>query len=150
MLAKKFAVGFGIAIVFPVMIHYGVSTFVPEPKWVFNEELDYFQGTQDLKPEEKVKKEEQRKEARQKRKEQEKRFQKALFIVALPFGVAAILIGSIVAIQSVGTGLMFGGIFSLMDGYFNYWSELADWMRFASMIIAFVILVFVGYRKLAK
>ena len=33
MLAKKFALAFGIAVVFPAMIHYAVSSFSPEPRW---------------------------------------------------------------------------------------------------------------------
>lgn len=33
MLAKKFGFGFGIAIILPMMIHYGVSTFTPRPDW---------------------------------------------------------------------------------------------------------------------
>ena len=33
MLAKKIALGFGLAIIFPMMIHYGVSTFSPAPKF---------------------------------------------------------------------------------------------------------------------
>ena len=33
MLAKKFALAFGIAVVFPAMLHYGVATFSPEPRW---------------------------------------------------------------------------------------------------------------------
>ena len=45
---------------------------------------------------------------------------------------------------------MFGGIFSICDGYFNYWSELADWMRFLSLLSAFIVLLFVGYKKIEK
>ena len=33
MLAKKFALAFGVAVVFPAMIHYAVSSFSPEPRW---------------------------------------------------------------------------------------------------------------------
>ena len=33
MIAKKFALAFGIAVVFPAMIRCGVSTFSPEPRW---------------------------------------------------------------------------------------------------------------------
>jgi len=33
MLAKKFALAFGIAVVFPAMIHYAVSSFTTEPRW---------------------------------------------------------------------------------------------------------------------
>jgi len=33
MLAKKFALAFGLAVVFPAMIHCGVSIFSPQPRW---------------------------------------------------------------------------------------------------------------------
>lgn len=151
MLAKKFALGFGIAIIFPIMIHYGVSTFVHEPKWQdYYSDTDYYQRYQNASPAEKAKLDEEKKQNESKRRAAEKHFQKYLFIVAVPLGIAAIIIGSVMAIQAVGTGLMFGGIFSLMDGYCNYWSELADSMRFFSMLAAFVVLLFIGYRKLAK
>lgn len=110
MLAKKFALGFGIAIILPMVIYYGVSTFSPAPKW-----NDYY-----------------------------------LFYVAVPLGIFAILFGAFSPIQAIGTGLMFGGIFTLTEGYFCYWSELQDWMRFLSLLIAFVVLIYIGYRKLAK
>jgi hypothetical protein len=45
---------------------------------------------------------------------------------------------------------MFGGIFSVLDGYCNYWSELPDGARFMSLLIAFVVLIYIGWRKLAK
>jgi hypothetical protein len=45
---------------------------------------------------------------------------------------------------------MFGGIFSICDGYFNYWSELADVLKFVSLLIAFILLLFLGYRRLEK
>ncbi len=32
MLGKRIALGFGIAVVFPAMVHFGVSTFVPAPR----------------------------------------------------------------------------------------------------------------------
>ena len=42
------------------------------------------------------------------------------------------------------------GIFSICDGYFNYWSELADVLKFVSLLIAFILLLFLGYRRLEK
>lgn len=150
MLAKKFALGFGIAIIFPIMIHYGVSTFVPSPKWQERYSSDYYQDYNNSKPEEKAKLQQERKQHEQEWRINEKRFQRALFSVAVPVGIAAIVIGSLAAIQAVGTGLMFGGIFSLLDGYCNYWSELPDAMRFFSMLFAFIVLLYIGYKKLAK
>ncbi|MDD5116812.1 MAG: hypothetical protein PHW98_07150 [Candidatus Omnitrophica bacterium] len=150
MLAKKFALGFGIAIIFPVMVHYGVSTFVPAPKWQDRYQPNYYQDYNKATPEVKAKMEEERRQREADWKFREKRFQTALFCVAVPLGIAAILIGSLAAIQAIGTGLMFGGIFLLLDGYCHYWSEMADSMRFLSLLAAFVVLIYVGYKKLAK
>ena len=124
MLAKKFALGFGIAVIFPMLVHYGVSVFSPEPRWE-----DYHivgQPPKDATREERAKREQKGAELDEKWKEDTKRFEKRLFLVAAPVGIAAIIIGSLISVQSVGTGLMFGGIFTLMDGYFTYWPELPD------------------------
>jgi len=150
MLAKKIALGFGIAIILPMLIHYGVSTFTPRPSWRDYQVDNYYQEHKNASDLEKTKLEAQRKELYEKRRIDEQRFQRHLFFVAVPIGIAAIIIGSIIAIQAVGTGLMFGGIFTLADGYICYWSELPDFMRFISLLVAFVVLIFIGYRKLAK
>jgi len=150
MLAKKFALGFGIAIIFPIMVHYGVSTFVPSPKWQDRYSNSYYQDYSKATPEEKAKLDQERKQRDMEWTTKEKRFQGVLFSVAVPLGIAAIIIGSLAAIQAIGTGLMFGGIFLLLDGYCNYWSELADSMRFLSLLLAFIVLMYIGYKKLAK
>jgi hypothetical protein len=140
MLAKKIALGIGLAIIFPMMIHYGVSTFCPAPKWSdYTVQGQYYPQKQA----EQKQKEEHRKAA-------EKRFEQHLFVVAVPLGLAAILFGAFVRVQAIGTGLMFGGIFTICDGYANYWTELADWMRFLSLLAAFIVLLFVGYKKIEK
>ena len=150
MLAKKFALGFGIAVIFPMMIHYGVSTFVHEPRWRDYYTENYYRSYENATPQEKAKLAVERTQKEKQRREAEKRFQRSLFLVAAPAGIIAIIAGSLMSIQSIGTGLMFGGIFSLLDGYFNFWSELADSMRFLSLLVAFIVLVFIGYRKLAR
>jgi len=150
MLAKKFALGFGIAIILPMLVHYGVSTFSPAPKLQDRYENYSYQKYQNATPEEKIKLDKERDAATKRWQEKEKIFQKHLFFVAVPIGLAAIIIGAVSLIQAIGTGLMFGGIFTLVDGYCWYWSELQDWMRFLSLLAAFVVLIFIGYRKLAK
>jgi hypothetical protein len=79
-----------------------------------------------------------------------KRFQQHLFAVAVPLGLVALLIGAFLRLPAMGTGLMFGGIFSICDGYFNYWSELANGLKFVSLLIGFILLLFLGYRRLEK
>lgn len=151
MLAKKFAIGVGIALVFPIMIHYAVSTFVPQPKEEpFYQYQDYQQRYEEASPEQKTAMREEKNQRETKKEAAQKCFQKWLFIVALPLGIAGVIIGSNIAIQSVGAGLMFGGVFAVTDGYCYYWSELADWLKFFSLAISLAILIFIGYRKFAN
>lgn len=150
MLAKKFALGFGIAIILPMLVHYGVSTFSPAPKWQDRYESYSYQRYDKAAPEERAKIDKERNEKDRIWREKEKIFQRNLFFVAIPVGIICIIIGAVTAIQAIGTGLMFGGIFSLTEGYMFYWSELQDWMRFSSLLAAFAVLIFIGYRKLAK
>tara|TARA_B100000315_G_scaffold253594_1_gene292700 strand:+ start:228 stop:686 length:459 start_codon:yes stop_codon:yes gene_type:complete len=148
MLAKKFALGFGLAIILPMMIHYGVSTFVEQPKWGDYQIRDYYQRHKDASPEEKKELQAKRDRLHDERKVKEKHFQKYLFFAAIPLGITAIIIGAFLPIQAIGTGLMFGGIFSVCDGYINYWSELSDGLRFISLVFAFIVLIVIGYKKL--
>ncbi len=147
MLAKKIALGVGIAIIFPMMLHYGVSTFSPRPRW-----QDYFAPVpgQYAAPEERDRLQAEQLKLQNERKAAEKRFGQHLFAVAVPLGLVAILCGAFLRVQATGTGLMFGGIFSICDGYFNYWSELADLLKFLSLLAALILLLFVGYKKLEK
>ena len=139
MIAKKFALAFGIAVVFPAMIHYGVSTFSPEPRWqdyhvtplINSNSVEYQKKDAEYRATEKV-------------------FEKHLFAVAVPLGLVTVIVGAFLAVAAIGTGLMFGGIFSVCDGYFNYWSELSAQMKFSSLLAAFIVLLIVGYRKLEK
>lgn len=150
MLGKKFALGFGIAILLPLMVHYGVSTFSPCPK-----DRDYqVENFKELHErgflQDKIRLEQERSRLKKELKAHKKRFQKHLFFVAAPTGIIAILAGSFLGVQAVGTGLMFGGILTLMNGYIWYWSELQDWMRFLSLLLALIFLIFIGYRSFAE
>jgi len=139
MIAKKFALAFGIAVVFPAMIHCGVSTFSQEPRWqdyhvtplIDSNSAEYQKKDAEYRTAEKV-------------------FEKHLFVVAVPLGLITLVVGAFLSVPAIGTGLMFGGIFSVTDGYFNYWSELSAQLKFFSLLAAFIVLLIVGYRKLEK
>jgi hypothetical protein len=45
---------------------------------------------------------------------------------------------------AIGTGLIFGGIFSVCDGYFNYLSELSAQLKVFSLLVVFIVLLVVG------
>jgi hypothetical protein len=139
MIAKKFALAFGIAVIFPAMIHFGVSTFSPEPRWqdyhvtplIDSNSAEYTKKHAEYRAAEKV-------------------FEKHLFAVAVPLGLITVVVGAFLTVPAIGTGLMFGGIFSVCDGYFNHWSELSAQLKFFSLLAAFIVLLVVGYRNLEK
>ena len=68
----------------------------------------------------------------------------------MPLGLITLVVGAFLSVPAIGTGLMFGGIFSVTDGYFNYWSELSAQLKFFSLLAAVIVLLIVGYRKLEK
>ena len=76
---------------------------------------------------------------------------KSIFIIAIPLGLILIALGAFVfQLNSVGLGVMFGGIFTVTEGYVCYWSELPPWLRFLSLLVAFAVLLYIGYRKFPK
>ncbi len=148
MLAKRIALGFGIALVFPLLIHYGVSTLITQPKWEDYQIENYYEQHQRATPEEQKKMEIEKSKLDKKWKETNNRFTKHLYFVAVPLGIIALIAGAFLSTQAIGTGLMFGGIFSISNGYYHYWYELPDPLKFASMLLAFIVLLFIGYKKL--
>ena len=70
--------------------------------------------------------------------------------MSTPLGIAAIVIGTVISLPSVGTGLILGGIFAVANGYWGYWNYADDWLRFVSLILGFVILLFVAYWRWPK
>lgn len=150
MLAKKIALGFGIAIILPLLVYYGVSTFHPAPRWRDHLRQTYYREYAKATPEERLKLDQASVADNEKFQLMQKGFQQTLFIVAVPVGLLSILLGAFLTVQAIGTGLMFGGIFTVVEGYATYWSQLPDHARFLSLLAAFMALIFVGYRKLNK
>jgi len=149
MLSKKFALGFGIAVLFPMLVYYGVTIFSPPPNWADYEVKDYYQRIKTVSPAEKARLEKEQVRLDKIRAEKEKSFGRNFFYISVFAGISAVIIGSFLAVPAVGTGLMFGGIILIVQGYSFYWGELANWIRFLSLLVAFMILIFIGYRKLA-
>jgi hypothetical protein len=135
-----FAIATGIAILLPMFINYGVNIFSPTPKYPTG--VVVWDQAHPEKHAEWMKKS-------MEYKKQMKRHQQLLFYVAVPAGIAAIIGGSFIAVPAVGPGLVFGGVFTLIEGYWFYWSELEDWAKFVSIVIALAALIFTAYRRLA-
>ena len=148
MLAKKIALGFGIAIIFPMMIHYGVSSFVPSPKWSDYQVEDYHHKYEHASEEEKAELRAKSDELNTQRELAEKTHQRVLFYVSVSLGLVALVAGAFLSLKGLGAGLMFGGIFSVFNGYANNWDVLDDRLKFVSMFLAFALLLFLAYKKI--
>lgn len=78
-------------------------------------------------------------------------YDRNVFIITLIIGLAAIIIGGIVLkLASVSSGLMGGGILSVIYGTIRYWGSMPDLLRFIELGIVLVVLVWIGYVKLRK
>jgi len=147
MLARQIAIGFGIAVIFPLLVFYGVSTFYPAPKFPDN-------GTSECMlraatPEQRVECAQKQRAAREAYDAAAKEFSWRLVIVSTPLGVTAILIGAYLTFYAIGTGLILGGIFTVAFGYWGYWQYIENWERLVSLLVGFIVLLFLGYRGLA-
>ena len=79
-----------------------------------------------------------------------KEFSWRLTIFATPLGLAAILIGAFLRFYAIGTGLILGGVATVAFGYWGYWQYIENWAKLVSLLVAFVILLFIGYRGMSN
>jgi hypothetical protein len=152
--ARQFAVAIGVAALFPLVVYYGVNLIQPYPK--FEHRVVAWMDAGPKTPEEAKAREEENRIREQREMEERNAVDKAtlpfyrlLILVATPLGLAAMLIGSYLKVASVGTGLIFGGMLTVFDGYSGYWDHLDDWARFASLLVGLCVVVFLGYRHFA-
>lgn len=146
MLARQIAIGFGIAIIFPLLVYYGVRTVHAPPVWHSIVTAPGFSSAE-TSSEEKQANQQKRRGQEQAYAAAAKDFARVLVVVSTPLGIAGILAGAYLANVAIGTGLILGGIFTVAHGYWGYWNYADDWLRFVSLLVALVVLVFVGYRR---
>lgn len=145
MLARQIAIGFGIAIVFPLLVYYGVSTVTPAPKWSdFHEQVVYRPNPTSA---EVAARKEKQKAENEAWTEANRVFSLRLLWVAAPLGYMAIILGSLRIGSGLGSGFMFGGISAVSLGYWCHWSYVEDWLRFLSLLVAMAVLISVALRQ---
>lgn len=78
-------------------------------------------------------------------------YDKNVFILTAVFGMICIVVGGVVLkLVSVSSGIMGGGILTVIYGTLRYWGEMHDVLRFTILGIVLVILVWIGYKKFKK
>lgn len=149
-MAKRFILGLGITIILPMLVYYGVSTFARRPEWKDYQIENYYDLHQRASVEE-----QKRLEAEQSRKDKEyeqvqHNWAKINFFVEVPVGITALIIGTLTSIPGFSGGLMLGGIVTGIMGYCWEWAALPNWFKFITLVIIFVIMFWIGYKKLGK
>jgi hypothetical protein len=143
---KQVAVWLGIVVLLPFAVWYGTSAFSPPPDWkrYTREEERLTERLQEANADEKAKIREEKDRLENERDEQERRFYGHMFWVACPLGLGTFIIGIVFPVQAVGGGLMFGGLISLAVGCYSYWDRMGDNLRFASLVIALLVVSALG------
>jgi hypothetical protein len=78
-------------------------------------------------------------------------YAKNFFIIALVLGLAAVLAGAVVIkLPSVASGVLAGGILTLIVGIMRYWGDLQDVLRFLLLGAVLAILIAIAYKKKSK
>jgi len=71
---------------------------------------------------------------------------KHVFYLALPIGVAVLIAGAVFfGLESVGAGLMGGGIVTLIYGAGGYWQYAQNWLKFLISLAGLVVVIYFAY-----
>jgi hypothetical protein len=69
-----------------------------------------------------------------------------VFFIAIPLGIIIIIIGAFLfKLESVGAGLMFGGLGTLIYGSGAYWPHTENIIRFLISLVGLILLVWFSY-----
>ena len=148
----NFAIAMGIAILLPMLVFYGVKTFSPAPDWedYHTRQLYEEPPAEKITPGEKAEMARQQEEAAAKYNTAQKLHQMHLFFTAVPVGLLAVIVGTFIRVPALGPGMVFGGVFTLVEGYLFNWQELSDPIKFVSLLIALIVLGITAYRRLGS
>jgi len=150
MLARKIILGFGFAAVLPLLVHYGIEAFhpsIPTPE-TYDEIRRLRLREEQATGDEKVQLRDQRERMEADLRTQERASSRLHFFIGAPLGIAVTVAGSLVGEPAIGGGLMLGGIFTFTEGCFYRWGDLEPIGRFLVLLVAFAVLLWIGYQRL--
>lgn len=76
-----------------------------------------------------------------------KNYYKNIFLITLPVGILIILIGMFLfKLEPVGSGLMGGGIISIIYGVGGYWRYSENILKFLFSLIGLIIIIWAAYK----
>jgi uncharacterized membrane-anchored protein YitT (DUF2179 family) len=81
-------------------------------------------------------------------REDQQRWAMKYFYVGLVMGILAVAIAGLIKSPVLGNGLLAGGILGLITSYAHYWRYMPNAAKFLSLSVVFIVLLWVGYRKI--
>ena len=135
-----------IAIIFVMFVGYGIETFYDSPDYSdFCDErsvLARFEEPQELNKS-------YFEECREEYDSVREPYNRNVFIIALVIGMIAIIVGGVIlSIESVGSGIMGGGVLLVIYGTMRYWGEMSKYIRIIILGLVLAVLIWIGYKKL--
>jgi hypothetical protein len=152
-LFKQILVCLGIGTVLPFSVWYGNSAWhtPPDSKQYYKSKNVLYNKISDSKSsaeKDKLRAEEDRIDKAYEAAEDA--YYRAMFFVAFPVGILAVLIGLLYPIQAIGVGILLGGICTLVSGCYSYWDKMTDALRFGSTVAGLVVLLVPGTWRFAR
>jgi hypothetical protein len=77
-------------------------------------------------------------------------FEKKVFFIAVVIGLLILIIGVVIKTEPVGSGLMASGVGAIVYGTIVNWENLGNLGRFVLLLIAFILLIWFGFRLNSK
>jgi len=165
---KEKIIGIGIAIVFVFFIGYGIETFYPSPDYSDfcdeNKSMSIYDNASACAANGGRWSDNARVRCideencvrrwcdtdylcRQDYENVREEYTKIVFIAALVLGLIVFVVGSVfLKNETVGPGLMGGGILTIVYGTIRYWGNMQDVGRFIMLGVALFVLIMIGYR----
>jgi len=167
---KEIVLGIAIIILTVFVVVYGIQTFYPEQeysdfceefktaeiidtqtrceetggKWITSNEM--YDGERPLPVEKREAWCDRDYTCRQDYEAANKTYSRNIFIIATILGIILIVIGAILfELESVGAGIMGGGIVTLLYGATNYWRYSGNAFRFIISIIGLTAVIYLAY-----
>jgi len=137
-----------IAIIFALFVGYGIDTFYEAPE--YEDFCNESSRALPVKPNQ-TEMEEFNAKQNQCREEYDaasEPYNRNVFIITLIIGIIAVFLGSFVLkVESVSSGIMAGGVLTLIYGTLRYWGDMHKYLRFSVLTMVLFILIWIGYKK---
>ncbi len=82
-------------------------------------------------------------------REARKPYERNVFFANLGLGIILFVVAFFLGLEAVSSGLMGGAVMLIVYGSMRYWGELSDVWRTLMLGVALVVLIYLGYKKLA-